>query len=71
MVEELKAKARRLCEEIIPSGDVDRLAAVIARTESITVPALTSCKGLLAPSRRRSGSDRCSVTSAGDPPGHW
>src|SRR6185436_15196583 len=30
MVEELKAKARRLWEEIIPSGDVERLAGVIA-----------------------------------------
>ena len=30
MVEELKAKARRIWEEIIPNGDVDRLAEVIA-----------------------------------------
>jgi predicted ester cyclase len=29
MAEELKAKARRIWEEIIPSGDVDRLAEVI------------------------------------------
>jgi predicted ester cyclase len=30
MTEELKAKARRIWEEIFPSGDVDRLADVIA-----------------------------------------
>lgn len=30
MAEELKAKARRIWEEIFPSGDVDRLADVIA-----------------------------------------
>jgi predicted ester cyclase len=30
MAEELKAKARRIWEEIIPSGDVDRLADVLA-----------------------------------------
>jgi predicted ester cyclase len=30
MTEELKAKARRIWEEIFPSGDVDRLAEVIA-----------------------------------------
>jgi predicted ester cyclase len=30
MAEELKAKARRVWEEIFPSGDVDRLADVIA-----------------------------------------
>lgn len=30
MAEELKAKARRIWEEILPSGDVDRLADVIA-----------------------------------------
>jgi predicted ester cyclase len=30
MAEELKAKARRLWEEIFPSGDVDRLAELIA-----------------------------------------
>ena len=30
MTEELKAKARRIWEEIFPSGDIDRLADVIA-----------------------------------------
>ena len=30
MTEELKAKARRIWEEIFPSGDVDRLAEVVA-----------------------------------------
>jgi|SRR5215211_1375467 len=30
MAEELKAKARRIWEEILPSGDVDRLADVVA-----------------------------------------
>jgi hypothetical protein len=30
MTEELKAKARRIWEEIFPSGDVDGLAEVIA-----------------------------------------
>ena len=30
MTEELKAKARRIWEEIFPSGDVERLAEVIA-----------------------------------------
>lgn len=30
MTEEIKAKARRIWEEIFPSGDVDRLADVIA-----------------------------------------
>ena len=30
MAEELKAKARRIWEEIFPSGKVDRLADVIA-----------------------------------------
>jgi predicted ester cyclase len=31
MTEELKARARRIWEEIFPSGDVDRLAEVIAK----------------------------------------
>jgi predicted ester cyclase len=30
MAEELKAKARRIWEEILPSGDVERLADVVA-----------------------------------------
>lgn len=33
MTEELKAKARRIWEEIIPSGDADRLSEVIAEDQ--------------------------------------
>ena len=65
MSEELKAKARRTWEEIIPTADVKRLAEVIAVDLIDHSARPTSRRVLPACSRRCSGWEGCSVTSVG------